>query len=213
MRHAHDRSTGSQSGVCLQSGAYSQRGYSLIEVMVAMTVLAVLGSFAVPMVESTTNGIQLRDQAEAVSNLVGLAKMRATSQFSKSRVYVDLISNTYVMQRWDRDAGTWVDDDAVVTLPSGVEFGFGTLGTPPPNTQDQIGFAAACTNDLNEPIDKTACINFNSRGIPIDAAGSPVGGNAFYLTDGTGVRAITVTATPLIRNWWTSAAAAGWVRQ
>jgi prepilin-type N-terminal cleavage/methylation domain-containing protein len=207
MRHTPDDSA------CSKNGAHSQSGYSLIEVMVAMTVLAVLGSFAVPMVESTTNGIKLHDQAEAVASLVGLAKMRATSQFSKSRVYADLISDTYVMQLWDRDAGTWVNDDAVVTLPNGVEFGFGKVDEPPPNTQDKIGFATACTNDLNQPIDKTACINFNSRGIPIDAAGSPVGGNAFYLTDGTGVRAVTVTATPLIHSWWSSAAAPGWVRQ
>lgn len=206
MRHADDHRRAPEP-------ARSDGGYSLIEVMVAMTVLAVLGSFAVPMVESTTNGIKLRDRAEAVSNLVGLAKMRATSQFSKSRVYVDLISDSYVMQLWDRDAGTWVDDEAAVTLPSGIEFGFAQVDEPPPNTQDTIGFAAACTNDLDQPIDKTACINFNSRGIPIDAAGSPVGGNAFYLTDGTGVRAITVTATPLIHNWWSSAAAPGWIRQ
>jgi hypothetical protein len=47
-----------------------------------------------------------------------------------------------------------------------------------------------------DSIDKTACIMFNSRGIPIDKDNSPTGGNAFYLTDGTGVRAVTVTATP-----------------
>src|SRR5690348_9599998 len=129
--------------------ADDQSGYSLIEVMVAMTVLTVLGGFAVPMVQSTTNGIKLRDQAEAISNLVGMAKMRATSQFSKSRVYVDLLAGTYVLQLRDRDAGTWADDDAPVTLPQGVDFGFGKLDQAPPNTQDKIQFAAACRNDLD----------------------------------------------------------------
>jgi hypothetical protein len=54
---------------------------------------------------------------------------------------------------------------------------------------------------------------FNSRGIPIDKGNSPLGGNAFYLTDGTGVRAVTVTATPLIRRWWSSAGKAAWMRE
>jgi prepilin-type N-terminal cleavage/methylation domain-containing protein len=192
---------------------HSDAGYSLIEIMAATAVLAVLSGFTVPMLGSTTSSIKLRDQAEALSNLVSLAKMRATSQFSKSRVYLDLGAETYILQLWNRDAGTWANDAAPVTLPSGIEFGFGDVDEPPPNAQDAIGFASECTNDEDEPIDKTACINFNSRGIPIDTAGSPVGGNAFYLTDGTGVRAITVTATPLIRNWWSSANAPGWVRQ
>lgn len=191
----------------------SNDGYSLVEIMASMAVLGVLAAFAVPMVASTASGVKLRDQAEAVSNMVSLAKMRATSQFARSRVYVDLSAETYVLQLWDGDADTWVNDGSVTTLPAGIDFGFGKLDEPPPNAQDAIGFAASCTNDAVEPIDKTACINFNSRGIPINTAGAPVGGNAFYLTDGTGVRAITVTATPLIRTWWSSAAAPGWVRQ
>lgn len=191
----------------------SHDGYSLVEVMAAMAVLGVLAGFAVPMLASTTSGVKLRDQAETLSNLVSLAKMRATAQFSRSRVRVDLSAETYVLQLWDSDAATWVNDGAVVTLPSGVDFGFGKLDEPPPNAQDDIEFAAECTDDEGDPIDKTACINFNSRGIPIDVLGVPVGGNAFYLTDGIGVRAITVTTTPLIRNWWSSAAAPGWIRQ
>ena len=192
----------------------SHGGYSLVEVMAAMAVMSILAAFAVPMVGATTSGIKLRDQAEAVSNLVSLAKMRATSQFKRSRVYVDLAAQTYVLQLKDADTGVWVNDDAApVTLPFGVEFSFGKLDEPPKNAQDEIKFAAECTDDKNEPIEKTSCINFNSRGIPINADGDPVGGNAFYLTDGTGVRGITVTATPLIRNWWSSASAPGWVRQ
>ena len=58
-----------------------------------------------------------------------------------------------------------------------------------------------------------ACIVFNSRGIPVDTAGAPMGGNALYVTDTTGVYATTITATPLVRQWWSSAAAVGWVQR
>ena len=193
----------------------SESGYSLIEIMAAMAVLSILSAFAVPMVSSTTSGIKLRDQANAVADLIGLVKLRATSEFSRSRLYVDLAAESYVPQTWDADAGDWVNEQAAIKLPQGIDFGWGALDTAPPNTQDDDipKFAAACIDKDKEEIEKTACIMFNSRGIPIDKDNSPLGGNAFYLTDGTGVRAVTVTATPLIRRWWSSAAKPNWVRQ
>jgi prepilin-type N-terminal cleavage/methylation domain-containing protein len=193
----------------------SESGYSLIEIMAAMAVLSILSAFAVPMVSSTTSGIKLRDQANAIADLIGLAKLRATSEFSRSRLYVDLAAESYVPQVWDATADDWVNEQAAIRLPQGIDFGWGALEEAPPNTQDDgiPKFAAACIDKDDVAIDKTACIMFNSRGIPIDKDNAPLGGNAFYLTDGTGVRAITVTATPLIRRWWSSAATPNWVRQ
>jgi prepilin-type N-terminal cleavage/methylation domain-containing protein len=192
---------------------HSNGGYSLVEIMAAMAVLGILGAFAVPMVESTTSGIKLRDSANAIADLIGLAKLRATSEFSRSRLYVDLAAESYVVQIWDAGAGEWVDEQAAVSLPFGIDYGWGDLDQPPPNTQDDLAFAQACIDKDGVEIDKTACIMFNSRGIPIDKDNSPIGGNAFYLTDGTGVRAVTVTATPLIRRWWSSAGKPNWVRE
>jgi prepilin-type N-terminal cleavage/methylation domain-containing protein len=192
---------------------HSNRGYSLVEIMAAMAVLAVLAGFAVPMVASSTSGVKLRDHANAMADLIGLAKLRATAEFSRARLYVDLGAESYVIQVWNTAAGDWVNEQAPVDLPVGVSFGWGKLDEPPPNTQDELKFAAACVDKKGDAIDKTACIMFNSRGIPIDKDNSPIGGNAFYLTDGTGVRGITVTATPLVRRWWSSAGAAGWVRE
>ena len=193
----------------------SNGGYSLVEIMVAMAVLGILGAFAVPMVDSATSGIKLRDQANAIADLIGLAKLRATSEFSRARLYVDLADESYVIQVWDADADAWVSEQAKVDLPFGISFGWGDLDQAPPNTQedDVPKFAAACVDKDGVAIDKTACIMFNSRGIPIDKDNSPLGGNAFYLTDGTGVRAVTVTATPLIRRWWSSAAKPNWIRE
>jgi prepilin-type N-terminal cleavage/methylation domain-containing protein len=193
----------------------SNGGYSLIEIMVVMAVLGVLGAMAVPMVESATSGIKLREEANAIADLVGLAKMRATSQFARARVRVNVDSGSYVIQTWDADSDDWVNEQAEVNLPFGVTFGWGDLDEAPPNVQedDDLKFAAECLDKEQEAIDGTACIMFNSRGIPINKENSPIGGNAIYLTDGTGVRAITVTATPLVRRWWSSAANANWVRQ
>ena len=59
-------------------------------------------------------------------------------------------------------------------------------------------------------IGNTSCVIFNSRGIPVDAGGAPTGGNGLYITDGVGVYGVTVTATPLVRLWWSPATAAVW---
>jgi Tfp pilus assembly protein FimT len=42
----------------------------------------VLAGFAVPMVSSATSGVKLRDQANAIADLIGLAKLQATAEFS-----------------------------------------------------------------------------------------------------------------------------------
>ena len=180
-----------------------------------MTVMMVLAAIAVPMVGAASSNVKLHDQADTISNYVGLAKMRATARRSRARVYLDLQAGTYRLQVYNQTAGVWANDTAVTTLPNGIAFSFGKLDEPPLNTQPDIGFAERCTDAASPPaeIEDTSCIMFNSRGIPIDTGGAPLGGNAFYLTDGTGVRAVTVTATPLIRNWWSSASAPGWVRQ
>ena len=88
-------------------------------------------------------------------------------------------------------------------------------------TENQGHLAARTTEYAQDKLEQLMALSYgdsttDTRVFPAtDTGGSglAIGGNAFYLTDGTGVRAITVTATPLIRNWWSSAAHPGWVRQ
>ena len=93
-------------------------------------------------------------------------------------------------------------------LSPGVFFGFNGVGAPPPNTQ--AGIAQGTGGQRCNPVNgrrvgqqaTTACIQFNSRGIPIDNLGQPAGNNdAFYITDNTQVYAVTVGATGLSQVW------------
>ena len=70
---------------------------------------------------------------------------------------------------------------------------------------------ASTTDD--DPIDGTACIVFNSRGLPIDSNGNLFGGHALYLTSRDGASAVTVTATPLVRAWISPPKEAKWAEQ
>jgi len=90
----------------------------------------------------------------------------------------------------------------------GDTFGFDAMGAPPPNTQAVFGQAAACQIGYSgEPgpalgtIPGTACIEFNSRGIAIDAAGAPNGSGAFYVNNGNMVYGLTMAAAGPPLNW------------
>lgn len=190
-----------------------QRGFSLIDMLAAILVIGIVAATALPMAGSSMAAHRFRGDGQALSNLAGLAKMRAAAQFSHARLRTNLTAGTYVMETWDKTAAAWVPDGGVRRLSQGVTFGFGTLAAPPPDTQAAIGLSPACRDAGGAVIPNTACVVFNSRGIPIDAAGAPVGGNAIYLTNGIGVYAVTVTATPLVRFWWSPSHTATWVEQ
>jgi hypothetical protein len=187
----------------------------MVELMAAVGVMGIIAAVSLPMVGRTLGGMRLKGDAQGIMNSVALTKMRAASRFSRARLYVDLSTHTYVMQTLNKTTKAWEIEGGAVQLSYGVNFGLGGLGTPPPNTQVAIGQSSNCKDNNDPPNDiaGTACIVFNSRGIPVDSAGSPTGGNALYITDGTGVYATTVTATPLVRLWWSPVFNEAWVEQ
>jgi type II secretory pathway pseudopilin PulG len=190
---------------------FSDAGFTLIDLMVTVCLIAVVAGMAVPLASGSIGAFRFRGEAQAISNLTGVVKMRAASQFTRARLRVNITARTYGMEVWNKTTNAWVASGGTTTLPFGVSFSFGTLASPPPDTQAAIGFSDVCTDDAGDDIANTACIVFNSRGIPIDGDGQPLGGHGIYLTDGsTGVYGITVTATPLIRFWWSPVDRLAW---
>lgn len=188
-----------------------EQGFSFLELMTVVGVVGVVAAMSVPSTSRTLGDLRLRGDARAIHNMVGLAKMRAAARFTRERLFVDFSTESFFLQYWDRDALQWRMENGSAKLSSGVDFGFGTLAAPPPNTQDAISQAAPCRDDEGTVISGTACVVFNSRGIPVEANGAPTGNTAFYVTDhSTGVYAVTLSATPLIRLWWSPAATTAW---
>jgi Tfp pilus assembly protein FimT len=188
--------------------ANADEGFSLIDTMMVVAIVGVIAAMALPVTGSAVSGQRFVNDAQALTNTVALAKMRSSAAYTRARVRADLTANTFVLERWDKTTNAWVPEGSAQGLSRGVTFGFGTIGTAPPNTQTTIGFSAACkvgVTAASANIASTSCIVFNSRGLPVDGSGAPFGGHAFYLTDGTAVAATTVTATPRIRRWSTPA--------
>jgi prepilin-type N-terminal cleavage/methylation domain-containing protein len=184
------------------------RGFSLLETLLVLAIMGVIAAIAIPMSGNTVRYIKLSGDARDLSNATALAKMRAASKFSQSRLYVDISGKTYYIQTYDKTTASWVTDGGSTQLSSTVSFGYGPVSSAPSNTQTTIGQASQCMTTGATPaaVANTACIIFNSRGIPIVdiVSGSPQGDDALYLTDGTAVYGVTVAATGFIRLWRTN---------
>ncbi len=195
-------------------------GFTMLELAVVMAVGMIIAGIAIPYVNASLGYMKLSGVARGVSNSTAAVKMRSAAKFTRARLYVNRTNNSFHLEILDTSGapplplagGHWTGDGGTTYLPTGVTFGWGTVATPPPNTQAAIGQAAACTDDTNTPIANTACIMFNSRGIPIKTNLNPEDQDALYVTDGTNVYGVTILATGFIATWHTpSAPAPAWI--
>jgi prepilin-type N-terminal cleavage/methylation domain-containing protein len=190
-----------RSRICARSDA----GFTAIEMLTVAAIVALMGAFAAPMMGNMLGNYRLSGDARGVSNAAAVAKMRAASDFTQTRLYVNLAGKNYHIEVWNKTGNAWATEGGTTYLASQDSFSFGTVAAAPPNSQATIGQATACLDAGGAAIAGTACVLFNSRGLPVDSTGAPLGTNAYYLTDRTAVYAITVAATGMVRTWRTPA--------
>ena len=188
----------------------------MIELLIVVGLIGVISAVAVPMFGRMVANYRVVGAARSLSNALAVTKIRSAATFSRTRLYVDMSSGTHHLELLDRsvDPAHWTTEGGATYLPTGVSFSFAPVTAAPPNTQAGISQSVPCTQDDGTAIVNTACIMFNSRGIPVDSTGAPVASGALYLTDGSAVYGVTVAATGMIRLWRTFPyATPNWVMQ
>jgi prepilin-type N-terminal cleavage/methylation domain-containing protein len=192
----------------------ASRGFTLLELLFVALIVATVVAIAIPMAGNTIGNARLSGDARGVTNDVAVAKMRAASDFTHARLYVDLAGNSHHVDSYVK-TGTpgWLARTGPTYLSGGVSFNYGSLAAPPTGTQGTIGQAPPCLDNSGNAIANTACIVFNSRGTPIDSFGAATTADAVYLTDGTAVYGATVLVSGMIQLWRSSPTSASWAKQ
>ena len=180
-------------------------GFSALELLIVVAIVIIIAGMAIPKLMSMVQNFRTAGDARDLNGTILMAKMRAASNFAQTRVHADLSAQTFWVEMEPSGATSWTTEGGTQFLSTGVTFGFGSLSTPPSNTQASLAQAPACPG-----ISNTACIVFNSRGIPVDSTNTPTANDALYVTDGSSVTGVTVLATGLTQIWRSDASTANW---
>jgi prepilin-type N-terminal cleavage/methylation domain-containing protein len=171
--------------------AKRQRGFTMIELAVVAAIFVVIASIALPGAMRMVRSYGASSSARTLASQLALAKMRAAEGFTQEELNCTLTSNSCQLETCTTKGAstctTFSNDGGPVYLAQGISFGYGSITTPA-GTQTTIS--------------NTTPIIFNSRGIPITAAGVVSATDAIYLTDQYGdIYAVTVNASGKITTW------------
>jgi general secretion pathway protein H len=184
-------------------------GFSLVETIVVMLLLAVVASVAVPRALKPSPNRQVELAARALARDLELLRMRAIAAkrqvrvrfYESERFYSAFMDTTALRSGSISEADAEVTASRLLTrgskvglpgveLPSGIQFGTGIVTTGP------AGHAASSALVLANG----DFVEFDSRGM----VAPPGSGGVIYLTHeevGSAVSAVTITGASAFRTW------------
>jgi prepilin-type N-terminal cleavage/methylation domain-containing protein len=159
------------------------RGFSLFELVVVIAVMLIVMAFALPNVYAMLRSYRTTNDARSITAQLSLARMRAASKSTPTRLNFNLAANTFQLEvcasLCNQSAAIYVAEGGTQYLSQGNAFGFGSLKVP----------AGGQTT-----IAQTPQITFNSRGVSVDSFGNAIGTAAIYITNNQGmICAVTVS--------------------
>jgi prepilin-type N-terminal cleavage/methylation domain-containing protein len=193
-----------------------QKGFSLIEMMIAVSVVLILAAFAVPRLMSTVSDITLRYAASDFSGLVQSARIQAVRKNTSYTIlqgtlpsgtpayYIDLPKN-----------GVYTNGDPMIPINPAITVWPG-IGSGAPNEGTFIAGLNFTVNPGGTPP------SFNARGLPCAAAANscpqtPGQGFVLFMSKaatmgGTPWAAVVINPSGHIQLW-TSDGAGNWIQR
>ena len=80
----------------------SQKGFSLIELLIVVMIALIIAGFAVPSFLQTLRNFRINGDGVSINGEILTAKMRAAARFTHTRVYLDLANRQFRSQWWDK---------------------------------------------------------------------------------------------------------------
>jgi prepilin-type N-terminal cleavage/methylation domain-containing protein len=188
------------------------RGFSLLEMIVAISVILIIIACTVPTLMTQVYAIRIRYSATDLSGLLQRARMEAVR---KNTFYsLQPIAGTPMMEKVVDKNGVAVSSIQPAVMSSSVNISFGPGSGAPSETAfiTSLNFAAAAATGLP---------SYNARGLPCVPAGltcTPVPGQGFvFFVSGTGSAAgrrwAAVAVTPSGRTEVWTFDGTSWVQQ
>jgi prepilin-type N-terminal cleavage/methylation domain-containing protein len=83
------------------------RGFSLIELLIALALVAIVATIAVPQFQRYSDNVNLKNAAREMSGDFSTAKQMAIENNRDYRIAIDVAGNSYTLTRTDTAAVEW----------------------------------------------------------------------------------------------------------
>jgi len=118
----------------------NQKGVTLIELVVVFVIIAIGAALTTPNIGGWMANYRLRSSTRDIVSTMRVAQLKAISHNLRYQVSFDIANKSYILQ-YQNTAGTWINEGAVQTLPTGVQFNttFGNTANFFPNSTSTDG--------------------------------------------------------------------------
>jgi prepilin-type N-terminal cleavage/methylation domain-containing protein len=186
-----------------------RNGFSLIELLITIVVIAIVIAVALPNLTSFNQTYRIRNDADRLASLVNLARMRAVGTFARVEVFCGNTTNQCALQSKPYSATVWAADanHQAINLSPGVSFGV------PSGVSVGVGGQSSIAPYQGSKAQAISyAMIFNSRGLPIvdNTAGTAVSDYALYLV-GPNNTAMAVSADASGKSYIYTLDGSSWV--
>ena len=174
---------------------HKQRGFSMIELVVVVTIIVMLVAIAVPQLLNTIYTWRIRGAASSLAGLIQQARILAEKQNTTLPVYAGTVETNAQGAFIGTSGSSWAAGEPDVPYAPGVTNGSASNAPAALNP----GFTAEAAGTT---------LYFSGRGLPVKSSGLtyvPSNGVIFYVTDiHGGWSAVSVTGSGRSKTWiWT----------